>query len=120
MSEKASLPKELRLWRSREFQEVYRRGRKFKGPHFTFFCLPNSSRVSRLGLSVTKKKFRLSTQRHLVQRRLREAFRLNKGSIMPGHTIVLVAQRFDEKKVSLATLEKEFISLAKKADILKK
>lgn len=118
MSGDARFTKQLRLWRSREFQEVYTRGRKFKGPHFTFFCLPKQGSLTRMGLSVTKKRFKQSTQRHLVQRRLREVFRLNKSRIMPGYTIVLVAERFDEKKVTLRELEKDFLTLGKKAGII--
>lgn len=119
MSDDARFTKQQRLWRSREFQEVYTRGQKFRGPHFTFFCLPNQGSTTRMGLSVAKKRFKQSTQRHLVQRRLREVFRLNKTRIMSGYSIVLAAQHFDEKKVTLQDLEKDFLSLAKKAGIIK-
>ncbi len=73
-----------------------------------------------MGLSVSKNRFKLSTQRHLVQRRLKEALRLNKSQFLPGFDIVIGVQRFDVTKVTFAELQKELMVLAEKAGLLKK
>ncbi|MFC1699176.1 ribonuclease P protein component [Candidatus Omnitrophota bacterium] len=111
---------EERLKTSRQFQEVYLRGRRFTGPHLTIFFLPNKLGLIRLGLSLSKKRFKLSVRRHYLARRLREAFRLNKNRFRPGFDIVLSAYRFERKKIKLRQIEQEMLALAEKAHLIKK
>ncbi|MFH1046460.1 MAG: ribonuclease P protein component [Candidatus Omnitrophota bacterium] len=107
-----------KLCRRGEFQETYARGRKFRGRYLILFCAPNRLEQTRLGLSVGKKSFKLSTQRHLIQRRLREAYRRHKQQFAAGYDLVIVSQRFDEKRTTFAQLAQELLDLAKKAGIL--
>jgi len=108
------------LKRSQDFKQVYSRGRRLKGPHLTFFFIPNRLDHSRLGLTVAKKHFKLSVRRHYIQRRLREAVRLNKDRFLPGYDIVLSAQRFEKEKITLSEVQEEILSLAHKVGLLKK
>jgi len=117
-----TLSKRERLQRNRQFQEIYVRGHRLSGPHLTIFFQPNKLNFNRLGLSVRKKRFKLSARRHLIQRYLREAFRLNKMCLLPGYDIIISAQRFDfdKDKTSFEELKKEFLFLAQKARLLKR
>ena len=119
MSRGFCLPRDARIRRSRDFKEIYARGRKTKGPHLTLYYLPNQLEQTRLGLSVTKARFKLSITRHLIQRRLREVFRLTKARFLPGYDIVIAAQRFDKDKTGFEDIKKELLFLAQKAGLLK-
>ena len=103
------------LKKNHQFRQVYTRGRRLNGPHLTIFFMPNQLQLNRLGLSVSKKRFKLSTRRHYIQRRLREAWRLNQRGFLPGYDIVISAQRFTPGPIRFAEIENELLSLAKKA-----
>ena len=115
----SKLNKQEKLRRNCQFMEVYTRGRRLSGPHLTIFFIVNQLKVNRLGLSVRKKRFKLSTDRHYIQRRLREAYRLTKRRFLPGHDIVISAQRFNKGKTSFEEIKSELLSLAQKARLIK-
>lgn len=119
MKPRRGLSKQEKLRRRRQFSQVYIRGRRLSGPRLTILCAPNQLKVSRLGLSVGKKRFKLSTRRHYIQRCLREAYRLNKRQILPGYDIIITALRYDQDKSFFADIQEELLMLAKKAGLLK-
>ena len=119
MNSGRELKKQEKLRRRCEFKEIYTRGRRLNGPHLTIFFKANQLNFNRLGLSVTKKRFKLSVRRHSIQRRLREAYRLNKMRFLPGYDLVISAQRFDKDKTCFEDIKKELLSLAQKARLLK-
>jgi ribonuclease P protein component len=106
--------------RSHQFREVYSRGRRLKGPHLTILFIPNGLPCVRLGLSTSKKRFKLSVRRHYIQRRLREVYRRNKMCFLPGYDIVISAHSFDRGKTRFEDINNELLSLAQKAKLLKK
>ena len=114
---KLGLETEDRLHHSRDFKEIYARGCKLNGPHLILFWLPNRSKRSRLGISVTKKRFKLSTERHRVQRWLREAYRLNKSRLVSGYDIVICARGFNKAKMRFAQINRELAGLLVKAQL---
>ncbi len=89
MMPQLKIKKQERLKASRQFQEIYIRGRRLSGPHLTIFFKPNQLTFNRLGLSVGKKSFRLSNRRHYIRRRLREAYRINKMRFLTGYDIII-------------------------------
>lgn len=116
---KLTLKTEDRLRNSRDFKEIYARGYKLNGPHLILFWLPNQFKRNRLGISVTKKRFKLSTERHKLQRWLREAYRLNKAKLASGYDVVICAKRFNRAKMRFAQIQKELSELLLKAQLLK-
>ena len=120
MSPGLKLNQEERVRRSCQFQEIYAKGRRLSGPHLIFYFMPNKLSHNRLGLSVSKRRFKLSVRRHYIQRRLREVYRLNKRRFLPGYDIVLNAQRFKEGEARLADIQKEVLFLARRAGLLKR
>ena len=119
MSIKLQLPRLHKLCKSRQFREVYNGGRRISGSRLTLLVQPNQLSHNRLGISVSKKRFRLSVQRHWVMRRLREAYRINQADFSPGHDIVITARGFALKRVNFAQLQRELLSLARIARMLK-
>lgn len=120
MKLRLNLGKQEKLRRNRQFKEVYMRGRRLSGPHLTISFLPNRLKHSRLGLSVSKKRFGSSVRRHYIQRRLREAYRLNKMSFLPGYDIIITALRFNKDNARFEDIKKELLFLAQKARLLER
>ena len=74
-------------------------------------------RPSRLGL-VVGRRHGLAVQRVLFKRRVREAFRLNKGSIPRGWDLILMPRTSDRKETfpsSFQELEGDFMRLVREA-----
>ena len=109
------LPTQERLHSSLRFREIYQRGQSIKGPRLSIFFMPNQLTLNRLGLSVAKKRFKLSNHRQYVRRRLREAYRLNKMRFQPGFDIIVQAKQ----KALFKDLSRELLFLAQKAGLLK-
>ncbi|MBN2097590.1 MAG: ribonuclease P protein component [Candidatus Omnitrophica bacterium] len=109
-----ALSREQRLRRTADFRQLYLSGRRVNGPSLSIFFRPNQLQFSRLGISVTKKRVKLSTRRHFLQRRLREAFRRKKQCFLPGYDLVFSARRM----LNFREIEAELLSLARKARLL--
>jgi ribonuclease P protein component len=120
MSSRLKLGKQEKIRRSHQFQAAYSRARRLSGAHLTVFFTPNNLTYNRLGLSVSKRRFKLSVRRHYLLRRLREAYRLNKMHFAPGFDIVISAQRFDLASLCWEDLKTELLTLAQKAGLLKR
>jgi ribonuclease P protein component len=64
------LPHPLRLKRPQDFQDVRRRGSRWRGPLFTLYILPNGLPHNRFGVVVSKKVGH-AVSRNTVKRRVR-------------------------------------------------
>lgn len=116
----ATLAKAQRLRRSERFRQVYAGGRRLSGPHLTIFYQANNLQHSRLGLTVTKRRFKLSCRRHYIQRRLREAYRHHQMLFLSGYDIVISAHRLEKGHAAYQQIKDELLALAQKAGLLKK
>lgn len=76
-----SLPKTSRLRKPREFQRVYKSGKRFEGRFMTVFILPSETEFQRLGITASKKGVGNAVERNRAKRLLREAFRLSKSEL---------------------------------------
>ena len=104
-----SFPKTYRLLRRNEFRRVYQEGRRRGAPLCTVFFRSNGLGETRLGLTVPVAVGN-SVLRNRVKRRVREAFRLNRGSIPPGWDIVVNPRR-EVAEAPFKTLESELMRL---------
>jgi ribonuclease P protein component len=77
--------KEERILRSREFDLVYKKGRKNFSRHFFLSFLKGEKR--RIGLTVSGRVGK-AHDRNRIKRVIREYFRLNKELFPPGDTVV--------------------------------
>ena len=97
------------------FRRLYRTS-GFAGPYLVLYARRNRAGTNRVGITVSKKLGKAHI-RNRIRRRLREIYRLNEAQFQPGWDIVLVA-RFKALDADFAAMEKNFLSLAKKAGIL--
>ena len=66
---------------SRDYQKVYRNGRRFDGNLMTTFVLPNKLSQNRFGITASRKAVGNAVLRNRARRLLRETFRLKKSSL---------------------------------------
>ena len=74
---------------SKEFQRVYRLGKRYDGTLMTAFVLPNNRSQNSLGVTASRKALGKAVQRNRAKRLLKEAFRLKYSSL------AALTQRYD-------------------------
>jgi len=102
----------------REFDLIYKKGKFFSGRFFSLRVLPQENKKETrfaivIGLKISKK----AVLRNRKKRQLREIVRLNYNRIKPGYLFLIVAKR-SVLDASYHDLEKEFVFLCKKAEII--
>jgi len=65
----------------REFQHVYRNGKRYDGRFISVFVISNEGLHHRLGVTASKKAIGNAVQRNRAKRLLRETFRFNSPSL---------------------------------------
>lgn len=66
----------------REFQYVYKKGKRYDGRFITVFVISNEGLHHRLGVTASKKAVGKAVHRNRTKRLLREAFRVNELSLL--------------------------------------
>ena len=95
-----SFPKSERLYKKKAIQELFDKGSSFYLHPFRVYFQRNSEPGSahQVMFSVSKRNFKNATDRNLIKRRLREAFRLNKAAI-PGNSKLQMAYIYTAKEI---------------------
>jgi ribonuclease P protein component len=83
-----TFPREVRLVRKSEFDEVYRTGKRRSSSHFTVFVRASGQPISRFGFSI-KKALGGAVVRNRMRRRMREIVRCHRQEIATGWDIVI-------------------------------
>ena len=81
------------------------------------YCRKNGRKENRFGITAGT-KLGHAVVRNKVRRRLREIYRLNEDKLLPGYDIVVVA-RVRAVHSRYADLDKQFLRLAKKLQLLR-
>ena len=105
---------------SLKLNHIFRRLYKtngFAGPYLVLYARKNREGINRVGITVSKKLGKAHI-RNRIRRRLREVYRLNEEKFLPGWDIVLVG-RGKALDSDFAAIMNSFLSLAKKAGILR-
>jgi ribonuclease P protein component len=96
---------------SRDFQKVYRQGKRYDGVLMTAFVLPNNLSHNRFGVTASRKALGNAVQRNRAKRLLKETFRLRRSSLdglLQNYDWVINAKRrLPSFKVSAAMEEFE-------------
>ena len=66
---------------SKDFQKVYRTGKRYDGVLMTAFVLPNNLSHNRFGVTASRKALGNAVQRNRARRLLKETFRLRRSSL---------------------------------------
>ena len=92
-------PRTARLTDRASFERVLRQGRRHRAHGLTMVFMPNTYFRARLGLVVPKRQVRRATMRNRIKRIVREAFRLQAGSLQSADMVVLVYREAAELPV---------------------
>ena len=79
------------LKKTKDFQNVYRRGKSYANRYLVMYVLSNQTEGNRLGISVSKKVGN-SVIRHHLTRLIRESYRLHEDMFNNGLDIVVIAR----------------------------
>lgn len=112
------LPKENRLTKREEFENVTKNGKLFQSPFFGLIFISKKRAPSRFGIVVSNKISKRATARNRAKRLLRQAIRKNMIEVLPGFDVVFLAK----KKILEALpqeIEKQTRELLGRAEILK-
>ena len=79
------------LKKTKDFQNVYRRGKSYANRYLVMYVLSNQTEGNRLGISVSKKVGN-SVIRHHLTRLIRESYRLHEDMFNSGLDIVVIVR----------------------------
>jgi ribonuclease P protein component len=100
---------------SKDFQKVYRTGKRYEGVLMTAFVLPNNLSHNRFGVTASRKALGNAVQRNRAKRLLKETFRLKKSSLCSllkkYDWVINAKRRLPSFKVSAAIEEFENLVL---------
>jgi ribonuclease P protein component len=98
----ARFPKKVRLRKADEFKAVYAGGKKKSSRSFDVFILPNERKLTRFGLT-TSRKLGKAHDRNRIRRRVREILRRERKGFPAGFDVVVNPRR--------SVLERDFETL---------
>lgn len=112
------MKKTVSLKENHLFRRIYQRGKTAADGRLALYVRRNGGRENRLGLTVST-KVGGAVVRNRVRRRLREVYRLHEGLLAGGMDVVIVA-RVRAAHSGYRQLERSFLCLADKLELLKK
>ena len=112
------MKKTVSLKENHLFRRAYNRGKTAADGRLALYVRRNGRKDNRLGFTVST-KLGHAVVRNRVRRRLREIYRLNEDKLNGGLDVVVVA-RVRAASSDYRQLEKSFLKLADKLDLLKK
>lgn len=101
-----------------DFKKVYNNKNSKATSLLVLYNMKNDYDYSRLGVSVSKKVGK-AVVRNKIKRRLKEIYRLNEYTIKSGYDIIIIV-RVKANNATYNDLEKSFMYLLKKTNLLKK
>jgi ribonuclease P protein component len=112
-----AFPKKERLLRSKDFRQVYAKGRKVSVGGAAFCFTDNTLGYSRVGFSVGTRNFKMAADRNRIRRLFREAYRNNKAALKANTDIIVVVKRGFGRKTRYQDIERTFSELVQKAGL---
>lgn len=85
------LGREFRITASRDYNNIYKNGKKIPGRFIILYVMNNQLERNRYGI-VTSSKVGKAVVRNRVKRRLRDLVRRMDPALKPGHDLVLVVR----------------------------
>ena len=112
------MKKTVSLKENHLFRRAYNRGKTAADSRLALYVRGNGRRENRLGLTVSTKVGH-AVVRNRVRRRLREIYRLHEEQVLGGRDVVVVA-RSRAASSDYRQMERSFLKLADKLELLKK
>lgn len=110
------LSRKNRLSKQKDFEEIFKTGRRQKIPGLTIFFRFNEEKNLRLAVVVSGKSAKKAVDRNRFRRRSKEAIKKEKEMLKKGLDLILIAGP-TAVHWSYGQIEKAIISLFKKADL---
>ena len=107
---KEGFPKEIRIKKKSEIDEVIKKGKKTSGENLTLYRLEKDEGKQKFGVKVNR-NIKGAVKRNRIKRLLREILRKNKEKFR-GNEKVLIFYRSSTAKASYQSLLSEFENLA--------
>ncbi|MDH4092834.1 MAG: ribonuclease P protein component [Cyclobacteriaceae bacterium] len=98
---KLTFRKEERLSKEKLIQELFDKGSSFYLYPFKVYYMPNPDQdypCHQIMISVSKRNFKRAVDRNLIKRRIREAYRINKG-LLPVQNKLVIAYIYSVKDI---------------------
>lgn len=105
------------ILKTREFSDIYSKGRTTKEGPFVLRYLENNLGYRRLGFSLSSRHICLSSRRNRVKRLFREVFRHNKNDIKNGIDLVIVVRGPVKLRLEYQQISVIFFNLLRKASL---
>lgn len=109
------LAKGFRISESRDYNNIYKNGKKVPGRYIIVYILDNELGFNRYGV-VTSKKVGNAVIRNKIKRQIRSIIKNNLNNIKASHDIVIVA-RHKISGVEYDLLNKDFMVVMRKSDL---
>ena len=118
MKKKFTLPRSRMIKKRSDFQRVYHKGKSFANHYFVIYVFRDySDKLNGKVAFAAGKKLGNAVTRNRVKRILRELYRLNQHQLRKDRAVLIVG-REPLTKVKSTMVVGQFLSLAKKADIV--
>ena len=85
-----SFPRQLRLTRAIDFQQVFKNNIRRGDAHITILVGKKTGDCPRLGFAIARKQVPKAVQRNTLKRMFRESFRKNRHRLPPRDMVVMV------------------------------
>jgi len=107
-----------RVLKSKDFRNIYKKGRRARFETVVLHCLPNELGHSRLGFSISSRNVKQASKRNRIRRVFREIYRKMKKDLKKDFDMVLVVRSDFGGRISYEKLEGIYSKLAKSAGLL--
>lgn len=105
------------LKKTKDFQNVYNKGKSFANSYLVMYVLDNGLDKNKIGISVSK-KLGNSVVRHRLTRLIRESYRLSEEHFQSGYDIIVIARKSAKGK-SYRDIESALVHLGRLHKIYK-
>lgn len=112
------LPKINRLTKKKDFERVFKEGKKCNSDFLFCKFFKNNLDVSRFGLIVSQKVSKKATIRNRIKRQIREAIRLKLPKIQKGFDVIFIVKP-NIKRRSFSEILEKLEKILKEAKLIK-
>ncbi|WWO98940.1 MAG: ribonuclease P protein component [Candidatus Dasytiphilus stammeri] len=103
-----NFPRQLRLFKSKDFNWVLQQSIKINRSYIMTLHCPNSCKHARIGFIISKNQVQHAYQRNRIKRLIRESFRLNQEKLPSMDFILIIKQELSlmKNKIIIEKLNK--------------
>jgi ribonuclease P protein component len=113
-----SFPRQLRLTRAIDFQQVFKKNIRYRDACITILVGNNAGTFPRLGFAIARKQVQKAVKRNVLKRLFRESFRLNQHRLPARDMVIMVKRKIllSERAQLRAMLDQHWNSIIKQCE----